>query len=118
MLRVVTGPPCGGKSSYVANNAEPGAVIVDYDHIATALGADDHMPEGHIRDAAFAARSAVLDYILRNAADIDAWVIQTRLSPVQREMWENAGAEVVTIDPGVSVCLARAVSDETAGRDI
>lgn len=112
MLRVVTGPPCGGKSSYVADNAQPGAVIVDYDHIATALGAGGHMPEGHIRDAAFAARSAVIDYILRNAADIDAWVIQTSLPPVQREMWENAGAEVVTIDPGVSACLARAVSDE------
>ena len=38
MITIVLGPPCGGKSTYVAEQAQSGDVVVDYDALAQALG--------------------------------------------------------------------------------
>lgn len=36
-IRIVTGAPCSGKSSYVQSHAQEGEVIIDYDLIAKAI---------------------------------------------------------------------------------
>ena len=41
MLTIVTGPPCGGKTTHIANHAHPGDIIIDLDRIALALTTDD-----------------------------------------------------------------------------
>ena len=47
MIHVVSGPPCGGKSTYVDSHAQPGDLRIDYDKIALSLGAEEsHGAEG------------------------------------------------------------------------
>lgn len=51
-LTIVTGPPCGGKSTHIATHATPGDIVIDLDRIALALTTDDttHHDYGtHIR---------------------------------------------------------------------
>lgn len=37
-VRVVTGPPCSGKSTYVDEHANRGDLVIDLDRIAYAVG--------------------------------------------------------------------------------
>ena len=61
MIRIVMGPPCGGKSTYVSERAEKGDLIIDYDLIAKALGAPiSHAADGIIKQAAFDARESAI----------------------------------------------------------
>lgn len=116
-LRVVTGPPCGGKSTLVQERREAGEVVVDYDLIAGALGSDEpHDAPEQIRDAAFAARAAAIDHVL--VAGVDAWVIHTTPQPELVERYEQAGAEFIVCDPGIDECLRRAETDGRPERSI
>jgi HK97 family phage prohead protease len=110
-VTVVVGPPCAGKSTFVQDSAIPGDLIVDYDLIARALGASEHRPQGAIRDAAFAARSVVIDQII-GGVDADSWVIHTNPSPAQVDRYKSVDARFVLIDPGIDVCEERAATDE------
>lgn len=110
MITVVVGPPCAGKSTFVSENAADGDVIVDFDAIARALGASGHRPDGAIRDAAFAARDAVIKRILETP-DADAWIIHTSPQAESVAAYREAGAVFEVIDPGMDVCLARAEAD-------
>ena len=40
-LYVVTGPPCGGKSTYVREHAKPGDFVIDLDRLALAITSAD-----------------------------------------------------------------------------
>lgn len=111
MLHIITGPPCAGKSSYAWEHREPGDVVVDFDRIARASGADrEHAARGAIKDAAFAARDAIIDHVL--AHDVEALVIHTSPSAEQMARYMEAGADVVTIDADMETCLARAEQDD------
>lgn len=106
-IRVVTGPPCAGKSTYVQENRKDKDVVVDYDLIAQALGnTKPHDSEGAIRTCALSARARVTDLCVEH--DFDSWIIRTELDADDREMFELAGAEFVELDPGEDVCIARA----------
>lgn len=109
VIRVVTGPPCAGKSTHVAESAQPGDLVVDYDVLATALGSDTpHQSKGLVRLAALAARKAVIATALAHVGDEDAWIIHTSPTGEQVTAYEAAGAEFTTLDPGIETCLARA----------
>ena len=104
----VLGPPCGGKSTYVAENAKEGDVVVDYDLIARSLGSkNSHDSSGAIRSCAFAARKAAIDLIMEGI-DSDSWIIHTSPKKEDIEKYTDAGAEFVEINPGKEVCLERA----------
>lgn len=106
-IRVVTGPPCAGKSTYVQENRKDKDVVVDYDLIAQALGnTKPHDSEGAIRTCALSARARVTDLCVEH--DFDSWIIRTELDADDREMFSLAGAEFVELDPGEDVCVARA----------
>lgn len=115
MIHVVVGPPCAGKSTFVKENRESGDVVVDFDAIAMALGADEShdAPKG-IRQAAFAARDSAIAEILEK--DLPGWVIHSRPSAVLIEKYENAGATFHLIDPGMETCLERAATDDRPER--
>lgn len=83
-VMLVTGPPCGGKSTYVDEHAGEGDLIVCLDLLARAAGSPfehDHNP-AHF-DAARARWSELLDEV---AADDDAhaWVIRCAPLPAER----------------------------------
>ena len=112
MIHVVSGAPCAGKSTYVAQNAKEGDLRIDYDLIAQALGATkSHQAEGHIKQAAFDAREGAIQTALK-FCDEESWIIHTSPSSEHMKMYEDAGAEFIMLDPGYEECMARAETDK------
>lgn len=112
MIRVITGPPCAGKTTYMHEHATAGDVLVDFDAIAAALGGPAHQATGAIKSAALTARAAVIAELLA-APDAEAWIIHTRPSESDHARYAAAGAQVIHLNPGLDECLARA---QAAGR--
>lgn len=114
-VTLVTGPPCAGKTTWVAAHAPTGALIVDWDQLAIEAGslvAHDHAP--HHRAAA-TTRRAELEQHIADMTDGTAYVIRTAARPAERaQLAARLGATLEIIDPGVQVCLDRA---RLAGRD-
>lgn len=118
MLIVVTGPPAGGKSTWVRGQAKAGDVVVDYDLLAVALsGPHRGDPHGHaepIRTIAFKARTAAIREALRHVADTDVYVIHSMPKPEWIATYQQHGAEIVVIDPGRDVVMARIEAERPA----
>jgi AAA domain len=107
-VRIVTGAPCSGKSTYIREHAKPGDVVIDLDRLALALSIDGtphHDYPAHLRHVALGAREGAIARALK-IAGADVWIIQTNVSPHDRQVFE-----VATVDPGIDACLARAASE-------
>ena len=111
MIHVITGPPCSGKSTYVEEHAMPGELQIDFDKIAKTFGAaQDHQAKGLAREAAIKARKCAVEIAIKNPA-AESWIISTEISAGQRKAYEEAGAEIVVLNPGMKECLERAERD-------
>lgn len=111
MIHVIMGPPCAGKSTFVAEHAAEGDIRVDFDRLAQALGSSvPHGAKGDVASVAFQARQAVIDAVL-DGIGVDSWIIHTTPDPVQMERYKEKEAEITVLDPGIEVCLERAEQD-------
>ena len=116
MLRAVIGPPCGGKSTYVAEHAAPGDIVLDWDALAAAVDAHSAGDVWGIeRPATVKATASFLRAVgIARALDLfavldqTAWIIQCKPTPAELEKYVAAGALVHVADPGEDECLARA----------
>lgn len=119
-IRVVTGPPCAGKSTHVREHAGPTDVVIDLDTIAHAIG----YPSDQIdwseekphpsRVAAMIARASLVKATLDGKFDAPViWVVDAVLSPTAAARYLGRGAVIVPLDPGPDECHARATK---AGR--
>jgi hypothetical protein len=113
MITVVTGPPCGGKSTYIRENAEPGDIVIDMDLIALALtfgGVGSHAYPEKVRGVARAARNAAVKQALAVAQGerrLGVWIIHTDPGRDAQQMYRVSGARFVEVNPGKQVCLER-----------
>ncbi|KZF03267.1 hypothetical protein A2J03_08130 [Rhodococcus sp. EPR-157] len=111
MIRVLVGPPCAGKSTYIAEHAEPGDTIVDFDALAKAFGSTAHHDTPlSMRRVVHAARHAAITQILMGRVE-NAWIIDTDPTRMMKAQYRRAGAEIVLLDPGLADCLQRAAED-------
>jgi hypothetical protein len=98
MLTVITGPPCGGKSTYARAHAKPGDIVLDFDTIAQALGSPaTHDHDKHIAEVAAAAWSAAIERAIReHRKGCRAWIVDTAPTSYRRRLYTEAGARTVT----------------------
>jgi hypothetical protein len=113
MITIVTGPPCGGKTTYVRENAKKGDVVIDMDRIALALTTEDieeYQYSDSVRSVAIAARKAAVRQaiILSQGQREQTWIIHTDPTTSDRYNYKVAGARFVECSPGLRVCLERA----------
>ena len=107
---IVWGPPAGGKSTWVAERAEPGDAVIDLDEIVGEL-TGRHGHEGATPEALSAATWERNRRIaaLQRAASGRAWIILSLPRAVDRTWWQDKlGCQLVSINPGRGVCAYRA----------
>ena len=112
MITIVTGPPCGGKSTYIQENAKDGDIIIDMDRLALALVKGDvgnHDYSDEVRAIARAARkgAAKQALIAGQGNRLGVWIIHTDPPTQDRANYKLAGARIVECSPGLQVCLER-----------
>lgn len=86
MITIVYGPPCGGKTTYVAQHAKPEDLIIDWDTIAVRLGS----PRQHLHPKPLLpAIRAAYDQQLALAPDwpADVWIIRGLPDHDERAAW-------------------------------
>lgn len=115
---MICGPPAGGKSTWVRGHAKPGDVVVDYDLLAGALSGphqgDSHDHPEPIRSIAFRARTAAIREALRHVDTADVYIIHSMPKPDWLATYAEHNAQIVTVDPGRDVVLARIAAERPA----
>lgn len=109
-VTVVCGPPCAGKSTWVARHAEPGDTVLDIDVLAKLCGSDrDHGHEGRFYRAAQDEYDQLCAMV--RTSNVNAWVIRGAPEPTARKkLAEAVGAtRIVVLLPPRGVLLARAL---------
>lgn len=109
-LHIISGPPAAGKTTFLNNNAKPGDIRIDLDHITNLITGKD--PDNHTHDhtawaIAKAARRAAIDTALQHTGTHEVWIIDSNPSPEQVARYQKAGAKMHTIAPPKDVVMKR-----------
>lgn len=110
-IHVVIGPPCSGKSTFVATNAPVGTPRWDFDHVASTIAGVEtsHDIPQPVRDIVLAMRRGIMGYVLDAETSVEEmWIIHAAPSPNTIDRFAALGAEFHLLDPGLEECLARA----------
>jgi hypothetical protein len=112
MITIVTGPPCGGKSTFIKENAKDGDIVIDMDEIAKSLvkgHVSNHDYSEEVRSIARAARKGAVKQavIVGQGNRLGVWIIHTDPPVADRHMYKVIGARIVECSPGLKVCLER-----------
>lgn len=103
MLYVITGPPAGGKSTWITAHATPRDLVIDLDRIAVALtgpGAPQWNHDPLVQRVAQRARFAAIDEAVKHLDEVDVYLIHTMPGPKARARYRRLGARIVVVDPG------------------
>jgi hypothetical protein len=110
-LTIVTGPPCGGKSTYVRDHAATGDIIIDLDRIGLAITTTDiehHDYPLPVRRVAMTVRDYAIQAALNQADRTNVWIIEC--AP-DRSRYDRHGATYIDCDPGKAISLERASTE-------
>lgn len=123
MIVVITGPPCGGKSTYAWERLRDGDVLVDMDELALALEPMSKMHDASelTRTVARAARNAAVGEVLKQMQGErrrTAFIIHTDPPPEMRRTYRAMGAQFVERDPGKEECLRRSYMRPESNRKL
>lgn len=112
-IKIISGPPCSGKTTFVNLNKSEGDLVLDFDALASAMGsAQTHGATGLIKEAAQVARKAVMDFLLSSGFGGAAWVIDSEPDAATRKAFTEIGAEFRLIPATKATCLERAKKDK------
>ncbi|MEU3346406.1 AAA family ATPase [Streptomyces sp. NPDC006700] len=120
MLYVITGPPAGGKSSWIQAHAAARDIVIDLDRIALALTGPCAPQWNHdpiVQRVAQRARFAAIDEAVRHLDEVDVYLIHTMPSPKARAKYQRLGARIVVVDPGEDVVRERVRTMRSEGMD-
>lgn len=112
-LTILCGPPCSGKTTYIAQHAKPSDVVIDLDAIASDLKSGYTHWTGQLTsdllNKCIRVRNAMLGSLERRTQG-NAWFIVSAPTTVERDWWKRKmGAEIVLLHPGVDECKRRAI---------
>lgn len=110
MLYVVTGPPAGGKTSWVEAHARPTDVVIDLDRITRALagpGAPQWNQDPVLLKVAHKARYAAMyeAFTLRDQTDV--YLIHTMPTAKWLARYARMDAKIIAVDPGRDIVMKR-----------
>lgn len=116
-LTIVCGPPCAGKTTYIAEHSSPWDIIIDIDSIALKLEPSyQHwtgMLSGDLLNRAIRARNELLGSLARMKKG-KAWFIVSAPTKAERDWWQaKLGGEVILLHPGSEECKRRAIARGT-----
>lgn len=75
-ITLIYGAPCSGKTTYAADHAETGDLVIDYDAIAVALGSPDtHNHPRSLHPFVLHTIDALLERSMRSP-DVKVWLIK------------------------------------------
>ncbi|MGW0599948.1 AAA family ATPase [Streptomyces sp. NPDC002776] len=120
MLYVITGPPAGGKSTWIQAHATARDIVIDLDRIAVALtgpGAPQWNHDPLVQRVAQRARFAAIEEAVKHLDDVDVYLIHTMPSPKARARYRRLGARIVVVDPGEEVVRERVKAMRSDGMD-
>lgn len=112
MIRIITGPPCAGKTIFVTENSLPGDIVIDMDLMASAMVVDNiesHDYSQEVRRIARAARKAAVREALPigQVSRRNVWIVHTDPNPEWQRIYRSFNAHTTVVDPGRDVCLTR-----------
>lgn len=118
-LHIVTGPPCAGKSHYVATNAKPGDTIIDLDQIISTMAHTTMhgWSRTWLRDGITRRNQQLVQ--LASQIDGEAWFIITCPDANNRRWWADQlkPVETIVLKPSMKTCLDRLKSDPERPQD-
>lgn len=109
-VTIVAGPPCGGKSTFVTKNAQPGDIIVCLDTLAQQLGSQvTHNHTGSHFGRAQKAYDRLCAQVARHPS-CTAWILRCAPSPLDRMELARAvrATHCVVLLPAITTCVNRA----------
>lgn len=110
-IKVVIGPPAGGKTTYVLEHATAADVIIDLDAISRALmpiqQESTHVYPDYVRGVAIGARAAAIERATRLTVRCTVWIIHGVPHPNQLAEYRSLRYQIITIDPGREVVEQR-----------
>ena len=112
-LVVVCGPPRAGKNTYITEHADPNDLILDLDMLAQEKGIarERNRSKAEINTLIRERNSRLADFCRGKTEHPKCWMISTAGSFRQRKFWRELGAELVVINPGVTICKQRIMED-------
>lgn len=116
-LTIVCGPPCSGKTTYVAERAKPGDIVIDLDVIASTIDPTYSQWQGNLTtellNRSIRTRNAALGSLERQRQG-SAWFIVAAPTQAERDWWKRKlGGDVVLLHPGADECKRRAAQRGT-----
>lgn len=110
-VKVVIGPPAGGKTTLIAERATMHDVVIDLDAIARALMPIQlertHTYPVHVRHVAIGARKAAIERATRLRERVTVWIIHSIPTPDEIANYRSLHWEVITCDPGRATVVER-----------
>lgn len=117
-LTIVTGPPGGGKSTFVEARIGARDLLICMEWIRDRVRAIPDLPAEEHLSAKLAVRNRMLEALSTDTGHERAWFIVCAADADERQMWASRlGGELVLLAPPLEVCLARIAADARRRED-